>query len=50
MDGKNCVLETLHFEIKQLEKENIYIAIKKHKVEIYDLNFANEKARRSLIS
>ena len=50
MDEKNCVLETLHFEIKQFEKENIDIAIKKHKVEIYDLKLANEKARRSLIS
>ena len=46
MDEKNCVLETLQVEIKQLKKENSDndISIENQKVEVYDLKLANKKA------
>jgi chromosome segregation ATPase len=46
LDEKNCVLETLQVEIKQLKEENSDkdIAFENQKVEVYDLKLANKKA------
>ena len=46
LEEKNCALETLQIEIKQLKKENSDndISIENQKVEVYDLKLANKKA------
>ena len=47
LDEKNCALETLNFENKQLEKENSEkdISIENQNMEIYDLKLGNKNAR-----